>query len=349
MRAIVCEQFSGRHGLQESELAAPTPNPDEVLVDVYAASVTFMDCLICRGLYQMKPSLPFVPGTDAAGVVTDIGSDVTRFKPGDRVACFHWTGAFAETMVAKEHRTVALPENVNFSTGCAILHNYTTAMYALRDRARLQRGESLLVHGAAGGVGLATVDLGRHLGAEVIATVGNDEKIALVQRYGATHVINTAAESIKDRVKELTRAKGADVIFDVVGGECFEQSLRCINWGGRILVVGFASGQIPNLPLNQPLLKNCSIVGVFTGLWADRFPDENQRIANTIMQLVSSGKLHPYVSSVRPLKQVGRAMQSIINRTAVGREVLAVRPSRRHTACATIGEMDNGSSRKTPG
>jgi NADPH2:quinone reductase len=281
-----------------------------------------MDNLIVSGLYQMKPPLPFVCGTDAAGVVSAVGKDVTSFKPGDRVAAFNWTGAFAEQMVAKEHRTIGLPEPIDFKHGSAILHTYVTGLYALRDRAHIQPGETLVVHGASGGVGLATVDLGRHLGARVIGTVGSDEKAELVKSYGAEHVINYQTESIRDRVRELTDGRGADVIFDMVGGDVFDQSIRCINWNGRILIIGFTSGTIPKLPLNLPLLKNCSIVGVFMGLWADKFPDDNAKLCETLMQWIAAGELRPYVSNVMPLARAGEALQMLADRRVTGRIVL---------------------------
>ena len=323
MKGILCRSFSGPADLELGEIEAPAPGPDEVLIDVRASSVTFMDNLIVSGLYQMKPPLPFVCGTDAAGVVSAVGNDVTRLKPGDRVAAFHWTGAFAEQMVAKEHRTTLLPEAITFETGSAILHTYATGLYALKDRAKIQPGETLVVHGASGGVGLATVDLGRHLGARVIGTVGSDAKADLVKSYGAEHVINYQTESIRDRVKELTAERGADVIFDMVGGDVFDQSIRCINWDGRILVIGFTSGTIPKLPLNLPLLKNCSIVGVFTGLWADKFPEENIKTCDTLMAWVADGKLKPYISDVLPLARAGDALQMIADRKVTGRVVLS--------------------------
>jgi NADPH2:quinone reductase len=325
MKAVLCKGFTGPADLEMGEVDAPTPAEDEVLVDVHAASVTFMDNLIVSGLYQMKPPLPFVCGTDAAGEVVEVGSKVTRIKPGDRVAVFHWNGAFSERMVAKEHRALHLHGSVDFKVGAAVTHCYGTGLYSLQNRGRLKAGETLVVHGAAGGVGLATVDLGRHLGARVIGTVGADEKSVLVKEYGAEHVINYTTESVKERVLELTDGRGADVIFDAVGGDVFDESIRCIAWDGRILVVGFTSGRIPQLPLNLPLLKNCSIVGVFTGAWADRYPEEHIRQGETIMEWISQGHLKPLVSQVMPLEKAGEAMQAIAERKVTGRIVLAVR------------------------
>jgi len=325
MKALLCKGFTGPADLEMGEAPKPAPEPDEILFDVHAASVTFMDNLIVSGLYQMKPPLPFVPGTDAAGVVSAVGDQVRHFKPGDRVAAFNWTGAFAEQMVAKEHRAASLPDDIDFEVGSTVLHNYITGLYALRNKAKLLSSETLVVHGAAGGVGLAAVDIGRHMGARVIATVGNEDKATLAKSYGAVAAINHHEENIRDRVKELTDGKGADVIFDTVGGDIFDQSIRCINWDGRILVIGFTSGRIPELPLNLPLLKNCSIVGVFTGAWADKFPEEGRSMNAEIMDLIVKGKLRPYVSDVLPLSRAGDAFSMIATRQVRGRTVLRVR------------------------
>jgi NADPH2:quinone reductase len=325
MRAVLCKSFTGPGDLAIEEVAPPAPAADEVRLEVHAASVTFMDNLIVSGLYQMKPPLPFVAGTDAAGEVVEVGSEVEHLEPGDRVAAFHWTGGFAEQMVAKGWRAARLPDGVDYVVGSAVLHTYVTSLYSLRIRGRLIAGETLVVHGAAGGVGLAAVDVGRHMGARIIATVGSGAKAELVRSYGAEHVIDYTDESIRDRVREITGGKGADVIFDLVGGDAFDQSIRCIAWDGRILVVGFTSGRIPELPLNLPLLKNCSIVGVFTGAWADRYPQANLALSEEILALVAEGKLKPHISQVLPLEKVGEALDAIAQRTATGRIVLKVR------------------------
>lgn len=325
MKAMLCTEFIGPDGLAVGEVDPPKAGRGRVRIAVHAATVTYMDTLIVSGLYQMKPPLPFVAGTDAAGEVIEIGEGVTHFKPGDRVATFSWTGAFAEEMVADEHRTVRLPDGVDYHVGTTILHNYITGLYGLQKRAALQSGETLVVHGAAGGVGLAAVDLGHHMGARVIGSVGSMVKADLVRQYGAEAVIDYSKESVKDRVRELTDGRGADVVFDTVGGDVFDQSLRCINWGGRLLVIGFTSGRIPQAPTNLPLLKNCSIVGVFTGAWGDRFPEEHRAVADTIMGWVAKGHLKPLVSRVMPLEEVGAAMRAIANREATGRIVLNVR------------------------
>ncbi len=324
MKAVLCRGFTGAEDLKIGDVSAPKPADDEVLIIVHAASVTFMDNLIVSGLYQMKPELPFVPGTDAAGEVAEVGKNVTRLKPGDRVAAFHWTGAFGEQMVAKEWRTVRLPDEIDYELGSTILHCYVTGLYSLQERAALLPNENLVVHGASGGVGLAAVDLGRHMGAKVIGTVGSDEKGALVRQYGAENVINYNSENVRDRIRELTDGQGADVVFDTVGGDVFDQSIRAIAWNGRILVVGFTSGEVPKLPLNLVLLKNCSVVGVFTGAWADRFPEDNVRISETVLEWVVQGDIKPHLFSTMPLAQAGEAMRRLANREVTGRIALKV-------------------------
>ncbi len=325
MRAVLCSAFTGPEDLAIGEIDEPRPAADEVLIDVHAASVSFMDRLLVSGLYQMRPSTPFVPGTEAAGVVVAVGKKVTRFQPGDRVACSNWTGGHAERMVARERNCVRLPAGVAFEAAATVLHNYGTAWCALVERTRAQKGETVFVTGAAGGVGLAAVDLARHLGLRVIAGVGSDDKAALVRRYGASEVVNYRSEELRERIKSLTGGEGVDICFDNVGGTVFEQMARLMKWGGRLMPIGFTSGQVPSLPMNLPLLKNYSIVGVFIGAWAERFPDEVRRATETIMAWVGDGKLRPHIDRVLPLEGVAEAMSAIAGRTAQGRIVLQVR------------------------
>ncbi|MCG2671107.1 alcohol dehydrogenase catalytic domain-containing protein [Bradyrhizobium sp. GCM10023182] len=227
MRAVLCSSFTGPQDLRLGEIAEPKPTGDEILIDVHAASVSFMDQLLVSGLYQMRPPLPFVPGTEASGVVVAVGDKVTRFAPGDRVACSSWTGGYAERMVAKESKAVHLPDGVAFDAAATVLHVYGTAHYALVERARAQRGETVLITGAAGGVGLAAVDLSRHLGLNVIAGVGSDDKATLVRRYGASEVVNYRSEDLRERIKSITSGQGTDqgidIGFDNVGGAILEQ------------------------------------------------------------------------------------------------------------------------------
>jgi NADPH2:quinone reductase len=324
MRAILCTSFTGPADLRVGEIDEPKPAGDEILIDVHAASVSFMDQLMVSGLYQMRPPTPFVPGTEASGVVVAVGK-VTTFAPGDRVACSSWTGGYAERMIAKESKCVRLPDGVAFEAAATVLHNYGTAYYALVERARAQAGETLLVTGAAGGVGLAAVDLGRHLGLRVVAGVGSDDKAALVRGYGASEVINYRSEDLRDRIKTITSGQGVDIGFDNIGGAIFEQMARLMNWGGRLMPIGFTSGTIPSIPMNLPLLKNSAILGVFVGAWAERFSAEAARMNDTLMQLLADGQIRPHIDRILPLEDVTEAMGAVANRTVQGRIVLKIR------------------------
>lgn len=325
MKAVLCHSFTGPGDLRLSEIDEPKHARDEIVIDVHAASVSFMDQLLVSGLYQMRPPTPFVPGTEASGVVVAVGDKVTRFAPGDRVACSAWTGGYAERMIAKESKSVRLPDGVAFEAAATVLHNYGTAWYALAERARAERGETLFVTGAAGGVGLAAVDLGRHLGLRVVAGVGSDAKAALVQSYGASDVVNYRRDDLRDRIKAITGGDGIDIGFDNVGGATFEQMARLMAWGGRLMPIGFTGGEIPSLPMNLPLLKNYSIVGVFAGAWAEKFPHEGARMNDTLMQLLADGQIRPHIDRILPLEEVGDAMRAVANRTVQGRIVLKIR------------------------
>jgi NADPH:quinone reductase len=325
MKAILCNSFTGPADLRLGEIDAPRPAGDEILIDVHATYVSFMDQLLVSGLYQMRPATPFVPGTEASGVVVAVGNKVTTFAPGDRVACSAWTGGYAERMIAKQSKSVRLPDGVAFEAGATVLHNYGTAHYALVERARAQRGETLFVTGAAGGVGLAAVDLGRHLGLRVVAGVGSDDKAALVRRYGAGDVVNYRSEDLRDRIKSITSGEGIDVGLDNVGGAIFEQMARLMKWDGRLMPIGFAGGEIPQIPMNLPLLKNYAIIGVFLGAWAEKFSAEAARMNDTLMQLLADGKIRPHIDRVLPLEEAGDAMRAVANRAVLGRIVLKIR------------------------
>ena len=325
MRAVLCSAFTGPEDLRIGDIEEPTPASDEILIDVHAASVSFMDQLLVSGLYQMRPPTPFVPGTEAAGIVIAVGAEVTRFRPGDRVACGSWTGGYAERMVAKESKSVRLAAGVAFEPAATVLHNYGTAYCGLVEGAHAQRGETVFITGAAGGVGLATVDLARHLGLRVIAGVGSDDKAALVRVYGASDVINYRSEDLRERMKAITGGEGVDICFDNVGGTVFEQMARLMKWGGRLMPIGFTSGQIPSLPMNLPLLKNYSIVGIFAAAWAEKFPEQAVHINDILGQLLAEGKIRPHIDRVLPLEQVKEAMRAVANRTVQGRIVLKIR------------------------
>ena len=325
MRAVLCRSFSGPDELSIGEIDEPKPAADEILIDVHAASVSFMDYLIVSARYQMRPPTPFVPGTEGAGVVVAVGEKVTRFKPGDRVACGNWIGGFAERMVAKEWKTLLVPPDVSFETAATVGHNYGTASYALVERAQAQSGETVFITGAAGGVGLAAVDLARHLGLRIIAGVGSDDKADLVRSYGAHDVINYRREDLRARINSATGKDGVDICFDNVGGAIFEQMARLMKWGGRLMPIGFTSEQIPSIPMNLPLLKNYSIVGVFAGAWAEKFPEQAARMNDTLMELLASGKIRPHIDRVLALDEVKQAMQAVADRTVQGRIVLKIR------------------------
>ena len=325
MRAVVCSAFTGPEDLRIGEIEAPKPAGDEILIEVHAASISFMDQLLVSGLYQMRPKTPFVPGTEAAGIVAAVGEKVTRFRPGDRVACSNWTGAYAELVVAKEWKSVRLPAGVAFEAAATVLHNYGTAYCALTAGAHALPGETVFITGAAGGVGLAAVDLAGHLGLRVIAGVGSDDKAALVRGYGARDVINYRSEDLRERIKSVTGGEGVDICFDNVGGMIFEQMARLMKFGGRLMPIGFTSGQIPSLPMNLPLLKGYSIVGVFAAVWAERFPEQAVRANDTLMQLLADGKIRPHIDRVLPLEQVKEGMRAVADRSVKGRIVLKIR------------------------
>lgn len=325
MRAVLCNAFDGIKALTIGEAPDPQPKADEVLIEVHAASVSYMDYLMIGGGYQLRPPLPYIPGTDAAGVVLACGEEVTRFRPGDRVACGSWFGGFAERRTAKASKTARLSDQTDFVVGSTVLHTYLTAWYALVERARLQAGETVLVTGASGGVGLACVELAHLLGACVIAGVGSAAKTDIVRKHGADEVIDYSHEDVGDRVKALTDRRGLDVCLDNVGGALFQSLTRLMAWNGRLMPIGFAGGDIPSVPMNLPLLKNYSIVGVFAGAWGERSPDELARAADRIVGLVGEGKLRPHIDRVLPLERAGEAMNAIAERSVQGRIVLQVR------------------------
>ncbi|MDJ0947774.1 MAG: NADPH:quinone oxidoreductase family protein [Alphaproteobacteria bacterium] len=325
MKAAVCHAFGDPETLSVEEVASPVLGPGDVRVAVHAASVNYFDILMVQGRYQRKPALPFVPGTDAAGEVLEVGAAASGIRAGDRVLLFDWIGAFAEEMAVPARNVFPLPDGIEFETAAALKSVYGTALYALRDRARLQAGERLVVHGAAGGVGLAMVEVGRALGAHVVGTVGSDGKAGLVRAAGAEAVINTRTEDLRDRIRSLTDGTGADVICDPVGGALFDQSVRCMAWGGRLLTLGFTSGTIPALPANLALLKSFDLVGVNYGGWVDRDPDAHRAITETTINWCAAGRITPHVSLRFPLDQVREAMQTLLDRRAVGKVVIQVR------------------------
>src|SRR5438132_2355376 len=324
MKAVLCKQYGPPESLVIEELPAPRPGPGEVVVAVKAASVNFPDVLIIQNKYQFKPPLPFSPGSELAGVVKEVGAGVSNVRPGDRVIAFTTYGAFAEEVKTEAARLLPLPEKMDFVTGAAFLLTYATSDHALRDRGALKPGETLLVLGAAGGVGLAAIEIGKALGARVIACASSEDKLAVCREHGADATINYAAEDLRERVKALTEGRGVDVVYDAVGGAYTEPAFRSVAWRGRLLVVGFAAGEIPKLPLNLALLKGAAVVGVFWGDFARREP---KAFAGSIAQLglwFREGKLRPHVSKIYPLEKAADALRLMAARQVKGKVVLAL-------------------------
>lgn len=322
MRAVRIHELTGPSALRVDDVPAPAAGAGQVVIDVKACGVNFPDVLLTRGLYQFKPSPPFSPGGEAAGVVRAIGAGVTSVAVGDRVAATVLHGAFAEQLAVPELAVVRLPDAVGFEVGAATLLTYATTYHALADRAALRASETLLVLGAAGGVGIAAVELGALMGARVIAAASTDDKLAFCRAHGATETINYATEDLKDRIKALTSGTGVDVVYDPVGGALAEPALRGTAWQGRYLVVGFASGDIPKIPLNLVLLKGCQIVGVFWGSFAMREPAHNRAHAAQIFAWVAEGKLRPAIDDVLPFDRAGEALGRLAARQVKGKLVL---------------------------
>ena len=325
MRAILCREFGDPSILEPGEIAEPEIQPGVVKIQIHSAGLNFPDTLMISGKYQSKPPFPFAPGMECAGTVVEVGDGVTRFRVGDRVMADHGHGGLAEYVLARESRTYRIPDNMPFDQAAGFPITYGTTYHALVDRAAIQPGEVLLVHGAAGGVGLNAVEIGRLLGATVIGTVGSDEKKDIVRRYGADHVINYSTENFRDAVKDLTGGEGADVIYDPVSGDVFDQSVRCINWEGRLLIIGFASGRIAQLKTNLALLKGCSIVGVYWGEFANRSPAVNQENFAKMFQWYADGKIKPHVSRHFPLEETSDAMRFILSRKSTGKVIVTIR------------------------
>jgi len=324
VKAVLCKQYGPPETLVVEELPSPRAGPGEAVVSVKAASVNFPDVLIIQNKYQFKPPLPFSPGSELAGVVKEVGAGVSSVRPGDKVMAFTTYGAFAEEVKTDAARLLPIPEGMDFKSAAAFVLTYGTSDHALRDRGSLQAGETLLVLGAAGGVGLAAIEIGKALGARVLACASSDEKLAVCREHGADATINYAGEDLRERIKSLTEGRGVDVIYDSVGGAYSEPAFRSIAWRGRMLVVGFAAGEIPKLPLNLALLKGASVVGVFWGDFARREP---KAFAGSIAQLglwFREGKLRPHVSKIYPLEKAADALRLMAARQVKGKVVLAL-------------------------
>ena len=325
MKALVCKEL----GLADKlELVEDWPEPElgehEVLINVQAAGLNFPDVLIIQGKYQIQPDLPFIPGGECSGVVAAVGAKVTRFKAGDKVLSMGASGAFCEKIAANEYAVFPMPEGLSFEQAAGISITYFTSYYALKQRADIQPGETLLVLGAAGGVGTTAIELGKLMGARVIAAASSDEKLELCKQLGADEVINYSDTSLKDAVKELTGGKGVDVVYDPVGGDYAEPAIRSMAWKGRYLVIGFASGPIPKIPLNLTLLKGCSLVGVFWGRFSGEEPEQNIKNIGELWELFSSGKISPVVTDSFPFEQYEEAFNCLTERRARGKVIMTM-------------------------
>lgn len=324
MKAIVCEQYGPPEQLKYTDVKSYAPGSGEVLIEVKACAVNFPDTLIIQGLYQFKPDLPFVPGSDIAGVIKAVGEGVTHLKIGDEVISIVMQGGFAEEAISPAAVCFPKPPQMSFVDAASGVMAYGTSYYALKERAKLQSGETVLVLGAAGGVGLTAVDLAKVMGARVIAAASSDDKLEVCREHGADELINYSTEDLKSRVKELTGGKGVDVVYDPVGGEYSEAALRSIAWEGRYLVIGFAAGDIPKIPLNLVLLKGCQIVGVFWGSFVQRDPKANMQNMMQLMQWFSNGTIKPHIHAVYPLEQTPAALREMMDRKVKGKVVISI-------------------------
>jgi NADPH2:quinone reductase len=325
MRAVVCRELGGPEKLILEQLESPEPGPGQVKLAVHAASFNFLDTLIIRGQYQDRPQLPFVPGAEAAGRIIKVGEGVTHLHPGQGAIALCGTGAFAEELLADARRVLPIPEGFPMELAASVATAYGTSYYALKNLAQLKDGETLLVLGAAGGVGLAAVELGRLLGARVIAAAGSDEKLAAASQAGASLVLNYTRENLRDRVKELTSGRGVDVVYDPVGADLAEPAIRSLAWGGRYLVVGFAGGAIPQLPLNLLLLKGASAIGVFWGAWVQQDPARAAASFKDLMAWLAGGMLKPVIRECYALPDYEKGFLSLQDRRAIGKVILTMR------------------------
>ena len=324
MKAIICKSYGLPNTLVYEETPSPIPGPKEVLISVKACSINFPDTLIIQGLYQFKPECPFTPGGDIAGIVKEVGKEVKHHKPGDEVFGMVPYGGFAEEVLVPENTCFPKPPGMSFELAASFLMTYGTSYHALKDRAQIKAGETLLVLAAAGGVGLAAVELGKLMGAKVIAAASTDEKLALCKEYGASEIINYTTEDLRTRLKEITQGNGVDVVYDPVGGKFSEPAFRSTAWNGRHLVVGFAAGDIPKIPLNLPLLKGSQIVGVFWGRFAMTFPKENMANTLQLVQWQAEGKINPHIHATYPLAEAPKALEEIMERKVKGKVILVV-------------------------
>jgi NADPH2:quinone reductase len=322
MRAVLCRQFGPPESLEIALLDDPKPGPQEIAIRVRAAAITFPDALMIEDKYQFKPKPPFVPGGDVAGVVEAVGEGVEGFAVGDRVTgALGLVGGFAERAVLRVDAARRLPDSIGFAESTGLLYAYGTGYYGLKHRGDLRPGETLLILGASGALGMAAIEIGKLLGARVIAAAGSDEKLAVCRQRGADELIDYDREDLKQRVKELTGGQGVDVVYDCVGGDYAEAALRGVAWKGRFLVIGFTAG-IPKVPLNLALLKGCQIVGVFLGAMTGKEPALRREIEREVIDELAAGRLNPLVSRRYALEEAPRALRDMLDRKVVGKIVI---------------------------
>jgi NADPH2:quinone reductase len=324
MKAILCQEFGLPENLVLKDILDPLPGPSQILIAVAACGVNFPDALIIQNKYQFKPDLPFSPGGEVAGKVIALGPGVTQFQVGQSVLALCGWGGFAEKVAVDIDRVFAMPSGLTPEIAATTLYTYGTSFYGLKDRANLQPGETLLVLGAAGGVGLAAVELGKVMGAKVIAAASSDEKLALCREKGASETINYSTEDLKTRIKELTAGKGVDVIYDPIGGDYTEAALRGIAWKGRYLIVGFANGEIPKIPMNLPLLKGCAIMGVFWGQFSKLESKQSFQNIGQLVQWIKEGKIQQHISKQYSLAEAPDALQALLDRKMLGKGVVVI-------------------------
>jgi len=322
MKAVLCTRYCKPDELEIGDLPDPVATDGQAVIRVRAAALNFFDTLIIAGKYQTRPAFPFSPAAEFAGEVESVGPGVTAVRPGDRVAANIGYGAAREKIAVAAERLVPLPDGLDFERAAGVIVTYGTALHALQDRTRLRAGETLAVLGAAGGIGIAAVEIGKLMGARVIACASSAEKLDFARRHGADAGVNYAAEDLKDALRRVTDGRGPDVIYDPVGGPATESALRAIAWGGRFLVVGFAAGEIPKLPLNLVLLKSCDVRGVFWGAWTERDPAGNHANLAQIMDGCAQGKLSAHVHEVFPLERIAQALHALSDRKAMGKVIL---------------------------
>ncbi len=324
MKALLCTRFGPPEFLEVQDLPSPTAGPGEVVISVKAASVNFPDFLIIQNKYQFKPEPPFSPGSELTGVVKEVGSGVTGVAPGDRVLAFTTFGAFREEVKTEPGRIIPLPAGMDFNTGAAFLLTYGTMDHGLRDRGALKAGETVLVLGASGGIGIASIEIAKALGARVIACASDAQRLEACRQHGADETIDYSSENLRERIKALTKDRGVDVVVDPVGGPYTEPALRSCAWRGRLLVVGFAAGEIPKIPLNLTLLKGCSIVGVFWGDFLRREPAAFAASVSQLAQWYAAGKLKPHITATYPLDRAAEAIALMGARKVVGKVVVTM-------------------------